>query len=978
MNTPSQSSNQIRLNQNASAIVTVLLIVFALSALMFAYFGFINNLQALYIPVVSLTITVFIDLVALSLIRQERTNLAMLVVAIMFIINVLLAMLVVQGLGLVIAVTTILVVLAITSLAMTSNYVTPGVFVAVLFGILLYYADSFLSANRATVAQIEIYSPYLALAIVIPIFVVFVRQYNRFGLQAKITLGILLTAIMIVATLTFFSLGRAGDIVNSISEKYEASVTSETENQILSRVQTEANVINQIFAGITTDAINLAAYRSGLESQVDTFSTGSYWNATENLFQLSGGQVGNSATDVSSVFIPSTAPVSEDMFVDINTSVYLDFLAPTLLQTHPEVSAVYFISSSGYTIYYPNINLAQNVPADYDPRTDIFYSIATPEKNPGQLPVWTDAYQDSAGVGLIVTLSVPVYSEENKFMGIVGVDVQLEKISEIVSGIRLGDTDFAFLVDRDGFIISMPEEGYQLFGLAPQEIPITPLNRGSIFDTQSQILQFAAQRIIINETNLIDFPINDIQTYFAVANLPSTQYKLAIFAPTDELNAQILASRQEVQSEVQNSLQSASFIFIGLFIAALIVSFFVGQIITRPVKRLTNTVEQFAIGNLTARADVSSEDEAGVLARSFNAMAQNLRDTLTGLEERVAQRTQEVEKISASNAYRASQFESIARISRIISSTQTIDRLLPQIVQTISEEFDFYHVGIFLLDVHKEFAILAAANSEGGKRMLERSHRLRVGETGLVGFVTRSGQARVALDVGADAVFFNNPDLPETSSEIALPLRIGADIFGALDVQSTKTNAFSEEDVNILSVLADQVSIAIQNARSHQQSREALEQAELSAAQMIEQQWSQFLNKQNITQYHFDGVEAEQAAKSNEKQGQNLAIPLILRGAKIGTLKLSTADPNRIWDEDEIAIAQATAERTALAIENARLLSEAQKRATKERTIGKVSSKIGNSISLESILKTTIQELGNTLPGAEIAIQFTSDSHDPK
>lgn len=978
MNTPSQSSTQMRLNQNASTIVTVLLAVSALTALMFAYFGYTSNLQILYFPAITLTITIYVDLIALSLIRQERTNLAMLMIAIMFVIDVSAAMVALQGLGLLIAFVTVLVLLAIVGLAITSNYSTLGVVITLLVGILLYAFDTVLSPNRISVPQIETYSTYLAIGIVIPILVVVARQFNRFSLQTKITFGILLTAGAIVATITFFGLGRAGEIINSISGKYETSVTSETESQILSRVQAEATSINQIFDSITTDAINVAQYLIELESQHNTFSTGSYWNSTERLFQMSGGQVGNSGTDVASVFIPSTVLVTEDMLADINTSIYLDFLAPTLLQTHPEVAAVYFISASGYTVYYPNINLAQNVPADYDPRTDDFYSIVTPERNSEHLPLWTDSYQDPAGAGLIITLAIPVYSEEDEFKGVIGVDVQLEKITEVISGIRLGETDFAFLVDKDGFIISMPEEGYQLFGLEPQEVPITPLNRGSIFDTQSQILQFAAQRIIINETNLIDFPINGIQTYFAVANLPSTQYKLAIFAPTNELNAQILASRQEVQNEVQNSLQSVSFILVGLFIGALIVSLFVGQIITQPVKRLTGVVEQLAGGNLTARADINSEDEAGVLAHSFNSMAQTLNDTLTGLEEKIAERTREVEKVSANNAYRASQFESIARISRVISSTQTIDRLLPQTVQTISEEFDFYHVSIFLLDVHKEYAILAAANSEGGKRMLERNHRLRVGETGLVGFVTRSGQPRVALDVGADAVFFNNPDLPETRSEIALPLRVGADIFGALDVQSVATNAFSEEDVNILSVLADQVSIAIQNARSYQQSREALEQAELSTAQMIEQQWSQFLGKQNVTQYHFDGVDASQATKGTEKQSQNLAIPLILRGAKIGTLKLSTADPNRVWDEDEIAIAQATAERTALAIENARLLLEAQKRATKERTIGAVSSKIGNSISLESILKTTLQELGSTLPGAEIAIQFTSDATDQK
>ena len=565
---------------------------------------------------------------------------------------------------------------------------------------------------------------------------------------------------------------------------------------------------------------------------------------------------------------------------------------------------------------------------------------------------------------------MPVYSESGEFKGVMGADIKLSNIAELVSTIQLGTTDFAFLVDKNGFIISMPEQGYQLFGLVPEEVPVNETATQSIFDTKSEILQFAAQRIIINQASLLDISINGVDTYFAVAVLPTPEYKLVFFAPTSELNAEILASRTEVQNEIQTSLQNAGIILIGLFIGALIISLFVGQIITRPVKRLTNTVEQIAGGDLNARVEFETQDEAGMLARSFNQMAERLNNTLQGLEEKVAERTQEIEVISQSNAKRAAQFESIARISRIISSTQTLDRLLPQIVQNISEEFGFYHVGIFLLDIHKEFAVLAAANSEGGKRMLERNHRLKVGETGIVGFVTRAGQPRIALDVGADAVFFNNPDLPETRSEIALPLRVEADIFGALDVQSTETNAFSEEDVNILSVLADQVSIAIQNARSYQQSREALEQAELSAAQMIEQQWGQFLTRQNVTQYHFDGVEARQFG-TVDKQTHNLVIPLILRGAQIGTLKLTTTDPNRVWDEDEIAIAQATAERTALAIENARLLQEAQKRAAKEKTIGDISAKIGKLISLENILETTIQELGITLPGAEVAIQFS-------
>ncbi|HRQ22564.1 MAG TPA: GAF domain-containing protein, partial [Anaerolineales bacterium] len=151
----------------------------------------------------------------------------------------------------------------------------------------------------------------------------------------------------------------------------------------------------------------------------------------------------------------------------------------------------------------------------------------------------------------------------------------------------------------------------------------------------------------------------------------------------------------------------------------------------------------------------------------------------------------------------------------------------------------------------------------------------------------------------------------------------------------------------------------------------ALQQAEQIAAQLSEQQWSKFLAQQPVSGYRFDGVEASPLQVAVDEETNGLLIPLVLRGTRIGTLKLSAADPTRTWDADEIAMAQATAERTAFAIENARLLREAQKRATKERAIGEISAKIGNLVNIENILQTAIQELGNTLPNTEVAIQFT-------
>lgn len=192
-----------------------------------------------------------------------------------------------------------------------------------------------------------------------------------------------------------------------------------------------------------------------------------------------------------------------------------------------------------------------------------------------------------------------------------------------------------------------------------------------------------------------------------------------------------------------------------------------------------------------------------------------------GLEKLVQDRTTELDLARVLSERRAKQFESISQVTRTISSTRDLDSLLAQITAVINREFGFYHVGIFL-DTAKEYAVLSASNSEGGQRMLERSHRLKIGETGMVGYVTSTGKPRIALDTGTDAVFFNNPDLPETRSEIALPLRVGEEIIGALDVQSIEANAFKQEDINILSTLADQVSIAIQNARQYEETRRAL------------------------------------------------------------------------------------------------------------------------------------------------------------
>ncbi len=960
--------------RNAYAAIIILIAAIIPTAGLFGYFGYVNQQWQPLVIVGVLLVVLFVDIGLSALIQRGRSNLAMIILMANFNIVVLTTVLLIEGLGTVIAVATILIIISISSLTLPPRYALPGVLAAATAGLGLFLLDASYPGQRLAVPQIEFYAPYITALLGVGFIGLGMGEFNRLSLRMKIALGILATGAVTVGVLVAFGVNRSNIITSYLLQQYKTSNTDSVKKQVAKQAKSSAEQTNALFAMLVKDINIISDYRAALEERKEIFSQGTYWDAKTRLVQLPGGQYGNAATDPASIFIPSTIGLNEAILADLSTTAYFDFYALNYLKSHPEVVSVYFISSSGATTYYPNIDLANNVPPDFDPRTQPFYTISDPVASSGREPHWVKAYQDPAGQGLLVTLSSPVYLKDN-FLGVMGIDIQLEYFSKQIANTQIGASGYAFLVDQEGHILFMPPQGYALFGMQAENIAVNESPKQSIIGKGSVDLQKAVTRMINSLAGIESIPVNNENLYVAFAPLATPNYRLGIIVPEKEFTADIIASEIEIQKQIQNTLQGVTIILFALFIGAVVISLVMGQVITTPLILLTKTVETISKGNLAARANINIEagDETGVLARAFNAMAERLSKNLATLEERVTERTNELKAANEGNARRASQFESVAHVARTISSTQTLDTLLPQITETISAEFNFYHVGIFLLDNRREFAILVAANSEGGQRMLARNHRLQVGATGIVGYVTNVGQPRVALDVGLDAEYFNNPDLPNTHSEIALPLRIGADIFGALDVQSTEPNAFLQEDISILSTLADQVSVAIQNARSYQQSSAALLQAENASYQLSGQQWKRFLSNKIVEGYYFDGIETKTIKTSDKNRPHNLAIPLTLRGSQIGLIKLSALDPNREWTDDEISMIQTAAERTALALENARLLLESQKRASKERTIGEISAKIGRLTNLESILQTAVQELGNTLPGVDVAVQFTKE-----
>lgn len=359
----------------------------------------------------------------------------------------------------------------------------------------------------------------------------------------------------------------------------------------------------------------------------------------------------------------------------------------------------------------------------------------------------------------------------------------------------------------------------------------------------------------------------------------------------------------------------------------------------------------------------------------------------SSLEERVQQRTAELELANQINEKRARQFQAVTQVLKAVSTIQNLEELLPRITQVISEQFNIYHTGIFLLDAKRDNAILRAANSEGGQRMLLRGHRLQVGQTGIVGFVTATGQPRIALDVGSDAVYFDNPDLPNTRSEIALPLRYGGQVIGALDVQSTESNAFKQDDIDVLITLADQVSIAINNAITIEDAQRSLAEARSAISTTTTEAWKVMRPKSmgvgfyltetavKPLQQPIEGSHIREAIKvgtpvahaSNEET--NLAVPIKLRERTIGVINIRTNKKSAL-SNDDTDIAKAVAERLSLAIETATLLQATQHRADIERVTTDITSRISSSTRFETILQTAAQELSRALGGSDVLVQI--------
>lgn len=475
------------------------------------------------------------------------------------------------------------------------------------------------------------------------------------------------------------------------------------------------------------------------------------------------------------------------------------------------------------------------------------------------------------------------------------------------------------------------------------------------------------------------------ETSFHLLSLPLKGYSGQVIAALD-----VVQDRSALIQERNSRLLAAggAAAFAGLL--ACLACYFLLRRVYGPLDQVNQAASAIAAGNLSRRVELpqaapegSRQDEIVQLAGSLNQVADQVQTLVAELDSRVAARTAAAER-------RTEQIRTTAEVARDLSSARSLDELLDRAVDLIATRFGFYHAGVFLIDEQHTYAQLVAATGEAGRQMLAQGHRLRVGQVGLVGYVTSTGKPRVALDVEKDSYHYKNPLLPQTASELALPLRAANRLIGALDVQSTQPQAFQPEDVTVLQILADQFAAAIENIRLQERSEQAVAQARQAMQAQAASAWEGLRLRRQAPAYEFDGVRVKAAGRSlNEPTlaqlrqghtvilrssagepgptGSSLLIPLRIQEQLVGVIGLDEQDPDHQWPLDVVMLAEAVAAHAAQTLENARLVEETQEMVRREHLLAEISGKMQRAASVESLVARTIADLQSAL-GADYAV----------
>ena len=493
---------------------------------------------------------------------------------------------------------------------------------------------------------------------------------------------------------------------------------------------------------------------------------------------------------------------------------------------------------------------------------------------------------------VMASFVVPIIYEDN-FYGIAGVDAPIAFVQQIVDSVNLynGKAD-AVLLTSSGTLIGVRNRPELVNQPAAEIYP-------DFADLQA--------RIAAGEPFISLSPDGQSLRAFAPVNIgqTGTHWSFGLIIPFSEITAPATASA------LRQALISTALILIAL----LILWYFTGQIV-RPIRDLTTTANAISQGDLTATANVQSADETGVLASTFNAMTSQLRGTLATLEERVAERTHSLELA--------------ADVGRSVSQVRALDVMLKDAAEIIRSRFNLYYVQVYLANPTQNALVLQAGTGTAGAELISRGHRLPLDTGSINGRAAVEKHSVVISNTTVSTTFRPNPLLPDTRSEMAVPLLVGDQVVGVLDLQGRVENALTPELLPAFEALAGQLAIAIQNANLLAEAEQARAEVESQTRRLVRAGWDEYLDaihkpEQTGFVYAGDAVHPLQTAGEAEPpaEGSIIAAPIAITGEELGSLVVELSEQKQ--QPQNVELINIVARQVAQQIENLRLLESAER-----------------------------------------------------
>jgi GAF domain-containing protein len=773
-------------------------------------------------------------------------------------------------------------------------------------------------------------------------------------LSLLVAIVILTVAVMVVViVMTTQSQGKNAQRVG------QEVIVNQAQDFLLQITMSSAREHSEVLQRAADEVQKLSGYLGAVYDHSDHLQTSLFDSSQDHLSKGEGGQYMNGPESVSSVFIPYHKNLDDGTARDVALGAYLDLLFPSVFENIPNVEAIYFATPGEVTRYFPNIQLGEIVPPDFRVTERIWFVISRPENNPLRETRWTNLYVDAAGSGLVTTVASPVYDGSGNFVGVIGLDLTLNALVNRIEETQLLKGGYSFLINEVGHAIALPDQGYRhILGREQAEGEINiDLNR-SPNGFASMISKMTAGRRGVESIR-----VGEEDYYVAYVPLENVKWSIGSVIPAEEVLQPVNILSLELEETSRSLLFMRTIpISIMILIAAVILGLFTTNRIVKPLHNLAESARQMTEGHWQIDLPTSDYFEISTLSQSFHSMAADVQRMLQELESGVAARTHALER-------RSKQIQVAAEVARDAASSRQVNILLDRTVNLLSERFGFIHVGAYLIDEKKAYAVLQAASGEKGKKLIDSRYKVVIGDKGGVGFAASTGRARITPDIEQENQHGLYQILPEIRSELAMPLVFGKKIIGVINVVSDKTNAFDEDDVIVLQIVADQTAVAIDNAHLFEEVQESLQHLQMLYGRYSQEAWQQLEKTSSITGYRYDSAGIAPVDTQEEPNDPTqISIPLTVRGQQIGFLEVWLEE--ECPDNDKVNLLKAVSERISQAMESARLFEETQERMAREQALNQIIARFSHSLDFDTLLQNAVLEMGQLPNVAEVSIMI--------